>query len=77
MDAYLPPSHQHMTVAQGSVLSILFSIRINSIAGVLQDYTMGFLIDVTELHLQTCLRRLEQWAERNCFKFLSKTVHVL
>lgn len=83
------PFPQDIGVPQGSVLSVtLFSIKINSIAGVLQSDTMGFLfvddfalgyahrdMDIINAHLQTCLGRLEHWADHNGFRFsVSKTV---
>lgn len=74
---------QHMDVPQGSVLSVtLFSIKMDSIAGVLQDSTIGFSfvddfafsfihrqMDIIELYLQTCLHHLELWTDKNGFKF--------
>ncbi|OOZ57434.1 hypothetical protein BOW43_12400 [Solemya velum gill symbiont] len=80
---------QDIGVPQGSVLSVtLFSIKINSIAEILDSDTMGFLfvddfaagfahrdMDAIDAHLQACLHRLEQWADENGFRFsMSKTV---
>ena len=80
---------QEMGVPQGSILSVtLFSIKINSIARVLQDniegslYVDDFLIcysaknmSTIERQLQLCLNRIEKWASENGFKFSeSKTV---
>jgi len=80
---------QEMGVPQGSVLSVtLFSIKINSIVSCLQNgvdcslYVDDFLIcyrssymPAIERQLQTCLNKLQAWADSNGFKFSeTKTV---
>jgi len=80
---------QEMGVPQGSVLSVtLFSIKINSIVNCLHTgidcslYVDDFVIcykssymPAMERQLQTCLNKLENWADENGFKFSqTKTV---
>jgi hypothetical protein len=80
---------QEMGVPQGCILSVtLFSIKINSLAKVLNDniegslYVDDFLIcyrgknmNIIERQLQLCLNKIETWAMENGFKFsCSKTV---
>ena len=74
-----------MGVSQGSILSVtLFSIKINSLAKVLNDniegslYVYHFLIcyraknmNNIERQLQLCLNKIEKWALENGFKFSS------
>ena len=74
-----------MGVPQGSILSVtLFSIKINSLAKVLNDniegslYVDDFLIcyrgknmNNIERQLQLCLNKIEKWAMENGFKFSS------
>jgi hypothetical protein len=73
-----------MGVPQGSILSVtLFSIKINSLAKVLNDniegslYVDDFLIcywgkhmNTIERQLQLCLNKIEKWAMENGFKFI-------
>lgn len=80
---------QEMGVPQGSVLSVtLFNIKINSIAEAISpdihkclyvdDYTISYSsrnMASIERKLQTSLRHLTEWANKNGFKFsTSKTV---
>ena len=74
-----------MGVPQGSILSVtLFSIKINSLAKILNDkiegslYVDDFLIcyrgknmNNIERQLQLCLNKIEKWAMENGFKFSS------
>ena len=74
-----------MGVPQGSILSVtLFSIKIKSLAKVLNDNIEGslcvddFLIcyrgkimNNIERQLQLCLNKIEKWAKENGFKFSS------
>ena len=76
---------QEMGVPQGSILSVtLFSIKINSLAKILNDNIEGFLyvddflicyraknINNIERQLQLCLNKIEKWAMENGFKFSS------
>ena len=80
---------QEMGVPQGSILSVtLFSIKINSIVKCLNPgvdcslYVDDFLIcyrsknmNTIERQLQQCLNKLQDWSDKNGFKFSkSKTV---
>jgi len=83
------PHPQEMGVPQGSVLSVtLFSVKINSIANAIgpdihkclyvDDYTISYSsrsMPAIERKLQTSLYRLNDWANKNGFKFsTTKTV---
>ena len=75
-----------MGVPQGSILSVtLFSLKINSLATILKNETLGSLfvhdfvlcyksknMNSIERHLQLCLQKNQNWADENGFKF-SKT----
>jgi len=74
---------QEMGVPQGSILSVtLFSIKINSLAKVLNDHTDGSLfvddfgvscrgknMPSIERQLQLCLNKIHKWSLENGFKF--------
>jgi len=82
---YSDIQEQEMGVPQGSILSVtLFSIKINSLAKILNDniegslYVDDFLIcyrgknmNNIERQLQLCLNKIEKWAMENGFKFSS------
>ena len=82
---YSDIQEQEIGVPQGSILSVtLFSIKINSLAKVLNDniegslYVDDFLIcyrgknmNNIERQLQLCLNKIEKWAMENGFKFSS------
>jgi hypothetical protein len=82
---YSDIQEQEMGVPQRSILSVtLFSIKINSLAKVLNDnikgslYVDDFLIcyrgknmNNIERKLQLCLNKIEKWAVANGFKFSS------
>ena len=75
--------NQEMGVPQGSILSVtLFSIKINSLAKVLNDNTDGSLfvddfgvscrgknMSTIERQLQLCLNKIHKWSLENGFKF--------
>ena len=81
---YSDIQEQEMGVPQGSILSVtLFSIKINSLAKVLNDniegslYVDDFLIcyrgkhmNTIERQLQLCLNKIVKWAMENGFKFI-------
>jgi hypothetical protein len=85
---YFDIQEQEMGVPQGSILSVtLFSIKIKSLAKVLNDNIEGSLCrllpdmlsgqayEPIERQLQLCLNKIEKWATENGFKFSSsKTV---
>ena len=88
---YSDIQEQEMGVPQGSIISVtLLSIKINSLANVLNDniegslYVDDFLIcyrgknmNIIERQLQLCLNKIEKWAMKNGFKFSSsKTVGI-
>ena len=74
---------QEMGVPQGSILSVtLFSIKINTLAKVLNDHTDGSLfvddfgvscrgknMPSIERQLQLCLNKIHKWSLENGFKF--------
>ena len=75
-----------MGVPQGSILSVtLFRLKINSLADVLKNDMQGSLyvndfvlcyksknMNSVERQLQLCLQRIQNWADKNGFRF-SKT----
>ena len=80
----LSDSHeQEMGVPQGSILSpTLFSIKINSLAGVLNQGVEGSLYvddllicyrakNMNNIERQRTLNKIEKWATENGFKFSS------
>ena len=86
---YSDIQEQEMGVPQGSILSVtLFSIKINSLAKILNDNIEGSLyvddflkcyrgknMNNIERQLQLCLNKIEKWAMENGFKFSnSKTL---
>ena len=72
---------QEMGVPQGAILSVtLFSIKINSLAKILNDHIDGslFVDDFSiscrsmanvERQLQLCLNKIAKWALENGFRF--------
>ena len=81
--------NQEMGVPQGSILSVtLFSIKINSIVEVVKseidnslfvdDFSISYAsksMNTIERQLQGCLNKIQDWADRNGFRFSStKTV---
>ncbi len=74
---------QEMGVPQGAILSVtLFSIKINSLASVLNDHIDGSLfvddfsiscrscnMATIERQLQLCLNKISKWALENGFRF--------
>ena len=83
--SYSDIQEQEMGVPQGSILSVtLFSIKINSLAKVLNDNIEGSLyvddfqvcyrgknMNNIERQLQLCLNKIEKWAMKNGFKLSS------